>query len=61
MQRNNKPSDEDIKKILNEHRKWIETGGKEGERANLSGANLTEAYLSEAYLTGAYLFRASLT
>ena len=66
MRRNNKPSDENIKKILNEHKKWIETGGKEGEQANLTGANLSganlfRADLSGANLSGAYLPGADLT
>jgi hypothetical protein len=30
----------DIKKILEEHKLWFETGGKEGARANLRGADL---------------------
>jgi hypothetical protein len=30
----------DIKKILDEHNLWFETGGKEGARANLRGADL---------------------
>lgn len=53
MKRNNKPSDEGIKKILNKHKKWIETERREGERADLSGADLSGADLSRADLSGA--------
>lgn len=51
--------------ILNNHKLWLDTGGVEGERANLSGANLRYANLSWtnlswANLSGAYLISAYL-
>ncbi len=59
-----------LAKILEAHRKWVESEGKEGERAylfeaNLQGAalfaaNLQEAYLDEANLQGAKLRGANL-
>ncbi len=57
---------ERLKEILEAHRKWVESEGKEGERAklyraNLTGAILTEAILTEATLTGAILTEATLT
>ncbi len=57
---------ERLKEILEAHRKWVESEGKEGERAklyraNLTGAILTEAILTEATLTGADLTGANLT
>ncbi len=57
---------EDLSKILEEHKKWIETRKKEGQRANLSdaslsGANLSKANLSEANLCGAHLSNANLS
>ncbi len=57
--------DEELQEILAAHRKWVESEGKEGERANLSGAKLREANLSgaklrEANLSGANLSRAYL-
>jgi hypothetical protein len=47
-----------IKKILEEHKLWLETGGKEGARANLRyadfyGADLIDANFCRAYLSGA--------
>ncbi len=62
--------DEELQKILEEHRKWVESEGKEGERANLwranlreadlSGANLREADLQGTNLQGAKLYEANL-
>src|SRR5579872_6241434 len=69
-------SSEKLKSLLDDHKKWILTGGKEGSKAylygadlsgadlsgaNLSGANLSGAYLSGAYLSGAYLSGADLS
>ncbi len=58
--------DEELQEILAAHRKWVESEGKEGERANLSGAKLREANLSgaklrEANLSGAKLREANLS
>jgi len=63
-------SPDELAKILEAHRKWVESEGKEGEmaylsRANLQGAalrlaNLQEAFLTEANLQGANLSLANL-
>jgi hypothetical protein len=55
----------DIKKILDDHTLWSETGGEKGARAylkgaNLEGANLVGAKLVGANLVGAYLEGANL-
>ncbi len=51
--------------ILNNHDKWLNSNGKEGEKANLQGADLREAnlwkaHLREANLQGADLWGADL-
>ena len=51
----------DIKQIIAQHDLWLETGGKEGSRANLTHANLTCANLTRANLTRANLTHANLT
>ncbi len=51
---------EQLKKILEAHRKWVEPEGKEGERADLSGANLQGANLRGANLQEADLRWANL-
>ncbi len=48
-------SPNELKEILEAHRKWVESEGKEGERADLNEANLQGAYLQEADLRGASL------
>jgi hypothetical protein len=50
-----------IKKVLSDHKLWLETYGKEGMRADLSGANLSGADLSGADLHGADLHGADLS
>ena len=65
-----KISPEQLSEIRRTHRKWLESGQKEGRRAdlsnanleeaNLGGANLEEANLEGAYLKGAYLVKANL-
>ena len=60
----------DLKKIIADHKKWLETNGKEGTAANLKnrklkgavflGANLKNANLEGAYLYGAYFKNANL-
>lgn len=40
----------DIKQTLQNHKIWLDTGGQEGERAELLGANLSESNLSGANL-----------
>ena len=61
-----KISKEELNIILEKHKIYITTSGKEGERAdlswaNLSGADLREAYLEEADLSGANLRGANLS
>ncbi len=46
---------EQLKQILEAHRKWGESVGKEGERANLQEANLDGANLRSANLRNADL------
>jgi hypothetical protein len=56
-----KPSDgtplsrEGLLAIIQKHRKWLDSAGQEGTRANLSGANLSMANLNEADLRWAIL------
>ena len=47
--------------ILHRHQRWLETGGKDGARADLRDAVLTGADLRDAVLTGAVLRGAVLT
>ena len=59
------PSPDRLKRILQEHQKWVESDGREGEQANLREANLQQSGLSnanlrDADLKGANLQRASL-
>ena len=51
----------DIKKILEQHKIWLSSGGKEGNKADLSNANLSDANLSNANLSGANLSNANLS
>ncbi len=53
-------SPNELKEILEAHRMWVESEGKEGERADLVEANLQGAYLVEANLQGAFLVEANL-
>ncbi len=53
-------SEKRLKKILEAHRKWVESEGKEGKKADLARANLQVAYLFEANLEGANLNEANL-
>ena len=53
-------SDEKLAQILEAHRKWLESDGKEGERADLRGPNLSGAKLWEVNLQGAWLVDANL-
>ena len=54
---------EEIKEVLNRHKRWLEEteGWSEEDRANLSNANLSYANLFGANLFGANLFGANLT
>ena len=49
-----------LNEVLKEHKLWLETEGKEGQRADLSGANLEDADLRKADLRGACLEYADL-
>jgi hypothetical protein len=49
-----------LENILEQHKKWRYSGGKEGKRAELQGANLSGADLKEANLQGAGLEGADL-
>ena len=53
-------SPDELKEILDQHRVWWETEGKDGKRAYLDGANLQEANLEEANLQEANLEEANL-
>ncbi len=53
-------SPEQLKEILEEHGKWVESGGKEGKKANLQKAVLWRAKLQGANLDGANLQKADL-
>jgi hypothetical protein len=49
-------TEEDLARILANHKKWLETDRKEGEKANLSwAADLIHANLSGANLRGTFL------
>jgi len=48
-------SPEQLKDIFQEHEKWVESDGKEGERADLTKANFQRANLHGANLQEAYL------
>lgn len=50
----------DIQKVLEQHKIWIDSHGKEGERADLSDATLINLDLSGVDLRGARLMGASL-
>jgi uncharacterized protein YjbI with pentapeptide repeats len=41
--------------VLDQHRRWAESGGKEGVQGDLSGCNLSEADLTSVNLQGAVL------
>ena len=51
----------ELKEILDQHKLWVSTKGKQGSRANLTHANLRGASLSYAILTRADLRSANLT
>ena len=59
-------SENQLKEVLNKHRQWLTSKGKEGGKANLVDVNLQQVNLSkanfqEADLTGANLQEATLT
>jgi len=49
------------RKILDQHKTWVESGGENGERADLSGVNLSNADLTGVNLQGAVLKRSNLS
>ncbi|WP_339053271.1 pentapeptide repeat-containing protein [Arsenophonus endosymbiont of Crataerina pallida] len=51
---------DELRKILDEHKVWVESHGEDGSKANLFEANLYGAKLREADLRGANLCRANL-
>lgn len=60
------PDPDALRGILDDHARWLASGGEHGRRADLMGANLADADLSginlcRALLTGADLSRADLT
>jgi uncharacterized protein YjbI with pentapeptide repeats len=50
----------EVAEALDQHRLWVESGGTQGARAELSGAHLVEADLTGANLQGAQLQKANL-
>ena len=53
-------SEEELKQILEEHKKWLESDGEAGEQADLRKANLKKAYLGGANLQKADIWNANL-
>lgn len=53
-------SEDELRTICEAHQKWLLSGGREGEKADLSAANLQGANLAGANLQGASLMRAKL-
>jgi uncharacterized protein YjbI with pentapeptide repeats len=51
---------DDLNLILAQHRRWLDTGGRAGKRADLTGADLRGANLYHADLDDADLYGASL-
>ena len=51
---------EELKQILEQHKIWVQSKGKEGQQANLKGAILEYADLEGANLEGANLKHANL-
>ena len=55
-----KITEEELKEILEQHRLWLNSNGKEGKCTNLTNVNLSGADLRRADLIGADLRRANL-
>ncbi len=51
----------ELAEILDQHKTWVESGGENGERADLSGVNLSNADLTGVNLQGAVLKRSNLS
>ena len=56
-----KISDDELNEILANHKLWIDSNSKYGNRANLRGAILNDANLNDANLNDANLYRADLS
>ena len=54
------PTETELRKIFSDHRIWSTTKGKQGKKADLSGADLRKANLKEAQLDSAILREANL-
>jgi uncharacterized protein YjbI with pentapeptide repeats len=54
-------SADELAGVLQAHQRWLETGGREGERADLAHASLRSADLRDANLQGARLARADFS
>ena len=54
-------SKQELDKIIDNHKKWLKSGGDEGERANLRSADLRSADLRSANLRSADLRSANLS
>ena len=50
----------DTQTILEAHQKWLDSGGQQGQRANLQEADLERAHLEGADLRRAHLQGANL-
>jgi uncharacterized protein YjbI with pentapeptide repeats len=50
----------ELDSVISEHKKWLDTEGRDGNEADLSGAALGDAYLNGAHLRRAHLSRADL-
>jgi hypothetical protein len=60
--KDNRPrTKDDLDKILELHRVWLQTGGLQGSQADFSGSDLTNAPLEKANLSKAYFGMAKLT
>lgn len=55
-----RPSDDDLRTILDQHRAWAESNGRDGARADLSGMDLSGADLDGANLASAQMAGANL-
>jgi len=51
----------ELAEVLDQHKAWVESGGENGERADLSGVNLSNADLTGVNLQSAVLKRANLS
>ena len=51
----------ELKRVLNQHKLWLDSNGDQGKRADLAGADLSRANLIGANLIGANLIGADLT